>query len=162
MLNFGQYGPIVIHPRKQVIGTFQLNKLQNIDKSERQCVSNPSYSYRDCLMELAKKISNCSIEVFKNRSNCSLAGLDSLVETLTNLRGSAEKDVVFDTGCFPKCQKRLYKFSLKDETDVTWRKDWVSSFYLSTDSTTYQMSTEYYSYDIQVRFDINMTMICGI
>ena len=74
----------------------------------------------------------------------------------------AEKDVVFDTGCFPKCQKRLYKFSLKDETDVTWRKDWVSSFYLSTDSTTYQMSTEYYSYDIQVRFDINMTMICGI
>ena len=162
MLNFGQYGPIVIHPRKQVTGTFQLNKLQNIDKSERQCVSNPSYSYKDCLMELAKKISNCSIEVFKNKSNCSLAGLDSLVETLTNLRGSAEKDVVFDTGCFPKCQKRLYKFSLKDETDVTWRKDWVSSFYLSTDSTTYQMSTEYYSYDIQVSFAINKTCSCSM
>ena len=42
------------------------------------------------------------------------------------------------------------KFDLKDEIDVTWRKDWVSSFYLSTDSTTYQISTEYYSYDLQV------------
>ena len=108
-------------------------------------------------MELAKKISNCSIEVFTNKFNCSSVGLDSLVRTLTNLRGSAEKDVVFDTGCVPKCRRRLYKFTLKDETDVTWRKDWVSSFYLSTDSTTYQMSTEYYSYDIQVILDINMT-----
>ena len=147
---FGQFGPIVIHPRKQVTGTFKLNKLQNINKIERPCESNPSYSYRNCLMELAEKISNCSIEVFTNRFNCSSTGLDSLIATLTSLRGSAENDVVFNTGCVPKCQNLQYKFNLKDEIDVTWRKDWVSSFYLSTDSTTYQISTEYYSYDQQV------------
>ena len=147
---FGQFGPIVIHPRKQVTGTFKLNKLQNLNKIERPCESNPSYSYRNCLMELAEKISNCSIEVFTNRFNCSLTGLDSLIATLTSLRGSAENDVVFNTGCVPKCQNLQYKFNLKDEIDVTWRKDWVSSFYLSTDSTSYQISTEYYSYDQQV------------
>ena len=102
------------------------------------------------LWNLPKKNSNCSIEVFTNRFNCTSTGLDSLIATLTSLRGSAENDVVFNTGCVPKCQNLQYKFDLKDEIDVTWRKDWVSSFYLSTDSTTYQISTEYYSYDQQV------------
>ena len=150
METFGQFGPIVIHPRKQVTGKFKLNKLQNINKIERPCESDPTYSYRNCLMELAEKNSNCSIKVFTNKFNCSSTGLDSLIAILTSLRGSAENDVVFDTGCVPKCQNLQYKFDLKDETDVTWRKDWVSSFYLSTDSTTYQISTEYYSYDLPV------------
>ena len=151
MKTFGQFGPIVVHPRKQVTGTFTLNKMQNIDKLERPCVSDPSYSYRDCLMELVKKRSNCSIEVFTNKFNCSSTGFDHLVETLINLRGSSENDVVFDTGCVPKCQNNKYKFYLTDYEDVTWRKDWVSSFYLSTDSTSFQVSTEQYSYDAQVK-----------
>ena len=151
MKTFGQFGPIVVHPEKQVTGTFTLNKMQNIDKLERPCVSNPSYSYRDCLMELVKKRSNCSIEVFANKFNCSSSGLDLLVHTLQQLRGSSENDAVFDTGCIPKCQNNNYKFYLKDEIDVTWRKTWVSSFYLSTDSTNFQVSTEQYSYDEQVR-----------
>ena len=155
METFGQVGPIIVHPRKQVTGTFKLIKRQNIDKIERPCVSNPSYNYRDCLMELSKRVSNCSIEVFKNRFNCSLTGLDSLIETLTKLRGSSENNNL-DTECLPKCQNNQYKFNLKDETDVIWRKDWVSSFYLSTDSTSYQKSTEYYSYDTQERLSTNI------
>ena len=151
MESFGQFGPIVVHPRKQVTGTFTLNKMRNIDKLERPCVSNPSYSYRDCLMELAKKRSNCSIELFKNKVTCSSNGFDHLVKRLKNLRVSSENDAVFNTGCVPKCQNNRYKFYLKDEIDVTWRKDWVSSFYLSTDSTTVQLLTEQYSYDAQVR-----------
>ena len=153
METYGQFGPIVVYPRKQVTGTFTLNKIQNLDKSERQCSSDSSYSYRDCLMEFAKKKSNCSIDVFKNNFNCSSFGLDVFIGTLMRLRGSTttEKDIVFETGCLPKCHTHKYKFHLKDETDVTWRRDWVSSFYLSTDTTVHLMSTENYSYDTQVR-----------
>ena len=151
MESFGQYGPIIVYPRKQVTGTFNLNKIQTIDKTERPCVSDPSYSYRDCLMEVAKKNSKCSIAVFTNEYNCSSTGLASLIEILESLRGSTENDVVLDIGCAPKCQNHHYKFNLKDVTDVTWKKEWVSSFYLSADSTTFQISTENYSYDSQVK-----------
>ena len=154
METYGQFGPIVVYPRRQVIGTFTLNKIQNLDKSERQCSSDSSYSYRDCLMEFAKKKSNCSIDIFANNFTCSSSGFEVFIETLKKLRGetnATEKDIVFETGCLPKCHTKKYKFHLKDETDVTWRKSWVSSFYLSTDTTAHLMSTENYSYDTQVR-----------
>ena len=54
------------------------------------------------------------------------------------------------SGCHPKCEIYKYSFHLKQETNVIWKKEWLSSFYLSAETTSYQMSVENYSYDIQV------------
>ena len=150
METLGQFGPIEVLPRDQVTGTFSLNKIQSLDKSDKHCESDPGYSYTQCLMDFATTISDCSVDVFANDHNCTSQGLDALIQTLVDIKSSTKKDIVQMTGCNPKCEIYKYKFHLKQETDVTWKKKWVSSFYLSAETTTYQVSMENYSYDIQV------------
>ena len=54
------------------------------------------------------------------------------------------------TGCLQKCSVHKYTFESKNVEKATWRKDWLSSFYLSSRTTTYHISEENYSYDDQV------------
>ena len=63
------------------------------------------------------------------------------------------------TGCLPKCTINRYKFQDRadGQKDVfEMRKDWISSFYLSTRTTTNHTSVETYSYDEQAE-SINYT-----
>ena len=150
METLGQFGPIEVLPRDQVTGTFSLNRIRNLDKADKPCEADPGYSYTACLMDFAREMSDCSVDVFANDFNCTSDGLDALIKSLVKIRTSTKKEIVKMTGCYPKCEIYKYHFHLKQETDVTWKKDWLSSFYLSADTTTYQMSMENYSYDAQV------------
>ena len=150
METLGQFGPIEVLPRDQVTGTFSLNRIRNIDKNDKHCVMDPGYSYTKCLMDFARGTSDCSVDVFANDSNCTSDGLNALIDTLSKIRSSTKKEIARMTGCHPKCEVYKYNFHLKRETDVTWKKDWVSSFFLSTETTTYTMSMESYNYDEQV------------
>ena len=60
-------------------------------------------------------------------------------------------DIINKTGCKPKCNIQKYDFHITNDEDITnMRKDWISSFYLSTKTTTNLKSVETYSYDEQV------------
>ena len=150
METLGQFGPIEVLPRDQVTGIFSLNRIRNLDKEDKHCELEPGYRYTECLMDYARGQSECSVDVFANDFNCTSVGLDALIKTLVMIRTSTKKEIVEVTGCHPKCEIYKYSFHVKRETNVTWKKDWVSSFYLSAETTTYQMSMENYSYDAQV------------
>ena len=151
METLGQFGPIEVLPRDQITGTFSLNRIRNLDKDDKHCKADPAYSYTECLMDYAKEKSDCSVDVFANDFNCTSDGLYALIKTLEKIRTLTKKEIVKMTGCYPKCEIYKYNFHLKQETDVKWKKEWLSSFYLSAETTTYQMSMENYSYDAQVR-----------
>ena len=56
------------------------------------------------------------------------------------------------TGCLPKCTINRYKFQERaygQEDIFDMRKNWISSFYLSTRTTINHTSVETYSYDEQ-------------
>ena len=150
METLGQFGPIEVLPRDQVSGTFSLNRIKNLDKDGKHCQADPSYSYTKCLMDYARDISDCSVDVLANDFNCTSNGLNFLIRSLSKIRTSTRKEIVKMTGCKPKCEIFKYNFHLKQETDVTWKREWLSSFYLLAETTAYQMSMENYSYDAQV------------
>ena len=147
METLGQFGPIEVLPRVQVTGTFSLNRIRNLDKDDKHCQADSDYSYTQCLMDYVRKTSDCS---FANDFSCTSYGLEILFKSLVKIRTSTKKEIVKMTGCHPKCEIYKYSFHLKQETNVTWKKEWLSSFYLSAETTAYQMSMENYSYDTQV------------
>ena len=66
-------------------------------------------------------------------------------------------DIIKKTGCKPKCNTQKYDFHITNDEDITnMRKDWISSFYLSTKTTTNLKSVETYSYDEQVNIIIQI------
>ena len=150
METLGQFGPIEVLPRVQVTGTFSLNRIRNLDKDDKHCQADSDYSYTQCLMDYVRETSDCSIDVFANDFSCTPDGLDILFKSLVKIRTSTKKEIVKMTGCYPKCEVYKYSFHLKQETNVTWKKEWLSSFYLSAETTAYQISMENYSYDTQV------------
>ena len=99
-------------------------------------------------MDYVRDTSNCSIDA--NDFSCTSDRVDILFKSLLKIRASTRKEVVKMSGCHPKCEIYKYSFHLKQETNVIWKKEWLSSFYLSAETTSYQMSVENYSYDIQV------------
>ena len=66
------------------------------------------------------------------------------------IKSASETETMKMTGCLPKCTIHHYNFHQTSVEDAKWRKDWISSFYLSTKTTTYLHSEENYSYDEQV------------
>ena len=150
METLGQFGPIEVLPGVQVTGTFSLNRIRNLDKDDKHCQADSDYSYTQCLMDYVRETSECNIDVFANDFSCPSDGLDILFKNLVKIRTSTKKEIVKMTGCHPKCEIYKYSFHLKQETNVTWKKEWLSSFYLSAETTAYHMSIENYSYDIQV------------
>ena len=150
MEGFGQFGPILVRPGHQISGTFTLNKITNLDRNTRPCISNENYSYNQCLRKYAVKVSSCNIDLPQKQYNCTENGLKLLFRTLTELRSRTKTNITKTTGCLPKCVINKYVFDQKENEIVTWRKDWISSFYLTSETTTYQTSLESYSYEIQV------------
>ena len=150
MEGFGQFGPILVRPGHQISGTFTLNKITNLDRNTRPCISDENYSYNQCLRKYAVKVSSCNIDLPQKQYNCTENGLKLLFRTLTELRSRTKTNITKTTGCLPKCVINKYVFDQKENEIVTWRKDWISSFYLTSETTTYQTSLESYSYEIQV------------
>ena len=152
MEGLGQFGPIIVRPGYQITGTFTLNKLTNLDKKEKPCISDDKYSYNQCLRKYVLGISSCSINLPFNNYKCTQKGLELLYGTLMELRYATITNISRTTGCLPKCGINKYDFVLKEREKVTWKKNWIASFYLSSETTTYQTSLESFSYEIQVEF----------
>ena len=150
METLGQFGPISVLPNQQVTGTFNLNRIKSLNRNSKHCVSDEKYSYTECLNNYVRREADCNIDVFSNEYNCNYEGLRNLYNTLTEIKTLTKSNITETTGCLPKCRTHRYQWSLSDKEDATWRKDWISSFYLSSETTTYQQSVENYSYDEQV------------
>ena len=150
METLGQFGPITVLPNQQVTGTFVLNRVKSLDRRNKPCESKKGYSYTECLNNYVSRAAKCKIDVFSNKYNCNDEELKKLYDTLNEIKILTKSNITETTGCLPKCRTHRYQWSLSDKEDATWRKDWISSFYLSSETTTYQQSVENYSYDDQV------------
>ena len=152
MDTFGQYGPISITPNKEISGIFTVNKMNSLNKPNEPCEPDEKYSFNACLWSYVTRITNCSINALSNKFNCTSEGLLKMYHTLNDIKFATKWNISKNTGCLPKCTTNTYMFHLDLDEDVTWRKDWISSFYLSSMTTTYPTIAEYFSYDEQVLF----------
>ena len=71
----------------------------------------------------------------------------------------------FFNGCFPKCTTRTHVYNFQEKINgkndiFEMRKDWISSFYLFTRTTTNYTSVESYSYDEQAEYQHNSYIQC--
>ena len=158
METLGQYGYINILPNREITGTFSVQTKDNINKQSQPCNSDIQYSYTDCLRNYVRKITKCNFDILSNTfNNCSSNTLVKLNDTLNELKYSTKMDIIAKTGCKPKCNIQKYDFQLTNDEDIiNIRKDWISSFYLSTKTTTNPKSVETYSYDEQVNIIIQI------
>ena len=163
METLGQFGHINILPNREVTGTFSVETKDNINKESQPCNSYNQYSYTDCLRNYVNRISKCNFDILSNTfNNCSSNALVKLNDTLNELKYSTKMDIIKKTGCKPKCNTQKYDFQITKDEDITnMRKEWISSFYLSTKTTTNLKSVETYSYDEQVNMktQINVNFI---
>ena len=152
MKTLGQFGHINILPNREVTGTFSVQTKDNINKESQPCNSDNQYSYTNCLRSYVSRITKCNFDILSNTfNNCSSKTLVKINDTLNELKYSTKMDIIAKTGCKPKCKTQKYDFHITNDEDITnMRKDWISSFYLSTKTTTNLKSVETYSYDEQV------------
>ena len=151
MSSVGQFGPIVVKSGSQISGTFQLNKYTNINKKSKPCITDPDFSYNKCVKDFVID-SNCSIDVQQKKFNCSNNGLKKLYHLLNEVRSSSKDKIAEATGCLPKCGIHKYTFHFKEEEKLTWKRGWISAFYMASETTKYYNSIETYSYEPQVNF----------
>ena len=136
-------------PDREVTGIFTVQTIKRLHTPT--CESNEQYSYNACLRNYVQRSTNCSIDVFSNKYNCTSEGLANLFVTLDKLKLFTKRTTARITGCLPKCTSNKYSFTLSKEEDSTlWRKDWISSFYLSSKTTRETTVEQKYSYDEQV------------
>ena len=152
MKTLGQFGHINILPNREVTGTFSVQTKDNINKESQPCNSGNQYSYTNCLRSYIGRITKCNFDILSNTfNNCSSNTLLKLNDTLNELKYSTKMDIIKKTGCKPKCNIQKYDFHITNDEDITnMRKEWISSFYLSTKTTINPTSVETYSYDEQV------------
>ena len=157
MDTFGQWGPISVLPNYETTGIFTINRIKSLNRQNKNCNSNEEYSYTECLRRYVTRTSNCSIDILANTYNCTSEGLVKLLDTLNELKTMTKYDTSKTTGCLQKCTVLKYTYQSKNVEEATWRKDWLSSFYLSSRTTTYHTSEENYSYDEQVHIKTEKT-----
>ena len=157
---FGQFGPISVLPFEEVTGTFTESRIKSLNKPKQPCEPDNQYSYNECLRSYVTDASNCSVDVLSNIFNCTSEGLLKLFNILNMIKSSSETDTMKTTGCLPKCTIHNYNFHKSNVEDAKWKKEWISSFYLSTKTTTYPQSEENYSYDDQVHSRYFMLLMC--
>ena len=146
----GQFGPITLLPEREMTGTFTVKKVQKLNRPGHHCQPDDHYSFTDCLRSFVTRTSSCSIDILANKYNCTSEGLVKLLDTLNELKTMTKYDTSKTTGCLQKCTVLKYTYQYKNVEEATWRRDWLSSFYLSSRTTTYHTSEENYSYDEQV------------
>ena len=150
MDSLGQYGPIKIDPGHQVTGTFTLDRMTSLNKRSRPCKPDEDHNYNKCLKKYAATFSGCSIDIINNEFNCTNPKLKLLYNILQVLKRATRTKIHKMTGCQPKCTINKYSFQLLADEKATWRREWISSFFLSSETAIYYDSVESYSYEIQV------------
>ena len=146
----GQFGPISVPTNKEVTGTFTVTRYKHLVDN---CDPDDQYSYTDCLRTYVARETNCSVDWlghFEEKPTCNTQGLVKMRRMLNEIKTSSTRNIIKQTGCMPKCTILHYKFEPQDSADSDWRKEWISSFYLSARTTAYSNSEDHYSYDEQV------------
>ena len=161
----GQYGPITLLPEREMTGTFTVKKVQQLNRPGHHCQPDEHYSFTDCLRSFVTRTSSCSIDILANKYNCTSEGLVKLNQVMNELKFYNKRNITERTGCLPKCTNHKYSFEFHSNTDYVdatlWRKNWISSFYLSTRTTISTTSVESYSYDEQVKVANILLKICN-
>ena len=153
MEDMGQVGPISVLPETEMTGTFTVREVKQLDKPGQNCEPNEQYSFTQCLRTYVTRTTKCKIDILANSSNCTYDGLVKFSKILRDIKIMNKKNITDTTGCLPKCSKYQYSFKKRTEDDAgAWRKDWLSSFYLSSPTTIRTISVETYSYDDQVLY----------
>ena len=135
---------------REVTGTFTVKIIERINHND-ECESAESYSYNACIRKYVQTVTNCSIDVFSNNFSCTPSGLLDLYDILDKIKLSSKKSTSELTGCLTKCTNYKFDFELTEDEDASvWKKDWISSFYLTTKSTKYPTLREKYTFDEQV------------
>ena len=165
MVAMGQYGPITLLPEREMTGTFTVKKIQKLNRPGHHCQPDEHYSFTDCLRSFVTRTSSCSIDILANKYNCTSEGLVKLNQVMNELKFYNKRNITERTGCLPKCTSHKYSFEFHSNTDYVdatlWRKNWISSFYLSTRTTISTTSVESYSYDEQVKVANILLKICN-
>lgn len=151
MDSLGQYGPIIISPGQQVTGTFSLNRMTSLNRRSRPCKPDQDHSYNTCLRNYAATATGCDIDIINNSFNCTNDQLKMLYSLFVEIKRTTRKSIYKLTGCAPKCTVNQYDFQLLADEKATWKREWISSFFLSSETAIYYDSVESYSYEIQVR-----------
>ena len=158
MTDLGQSDVIQVRPNTEVVGSFHLREITNLHKTSKPCNSEPDYSFTECLRSYAETESQCFLDlsfsnISRNRERCPTDNLMKLFNILLWIKKVPWQDLTQTTGCISKCFIRKYQFELLSSERVTWARDWISSFYLSAETTNHEIALETYSYDLQVGFE---------
>ena len=158
MQDLGQSDVIQVKPDTEVVGSFSLREISNLHKTSKPCNSEQNYSFTECLRSYAETESQCALDVSfsnisRNRERCPTENLMKLFNILLWIKKVSWQDLTKTTGCIPKCFIRKYHFELLSSESVKWSKHWISSFYLSAETTNREIAIESYSYDVQVQFE---------
>ena len=157
MQDLGQSDVIQVRPDTEVVGSFSLREISNLHKTSKPCNSEQNYSFTKCLRSYAETESQCALDVSfsnisRNRERCPTENLMKLFNILLWIKKVSWQDLTKTTGCISKCFIRKYQFELRSSENVKWSKHWISSFYLSAETTNRELAIESYSYDVQVQF----------
>ena len=158
MQDLGQSDVIQVRPNTEVVGSFHLREISNLHRTSKPCNSEPDYSFTECLRSYAEAESQCYLDVSfsnisRNRELCPTENLMKLFNILLWIKKVSWQDLSKTTGCISKCFIKKYQFELLSSESVKWSKDWISSFYLSAETTNHEVAIESYSYDVQVQFE---------
>ena len=157
MQDLGQSDVIQVRPHTEIVGSFSLREISSLHKTSNPCNSGQDYSFTECLRSFAATESQCFLDlsfsnISRNRERCPTENLMKLFNILLWIKKVPWQDLTQTTGCIQKCFIRKYHFELLSSEGVKWSKHWISSFYLSAETTNRELAIESYSYDVQVQF----------
>ena len=146
----GQSDEIKLNKNVELEGSYSVTKFEVLNLKDYPCNEDNNFSLTKCLDDFVAKESGCSFNWFSNSSNCfTPAKLKINYQKLIWIKQTPWQTVVSQSGCLPKCKYIKYEFIPKKKTGVTWKKSWVSSFYLHPSSTQEKGSIQYLAYDEQ-------------
>lgn len=113
MEDLGQSELIEIRSDREVVGEFTLRELSSLDKEDKACTTDQSYSLTECLLNYAEKESLCVLDIrrsniSRNRESCPTNRLMNLLNVLLWIKNSSWQDLVTRTGCLAKAV--FYKY----------------------------------------------------
>ena len=119
------------------------------------CNKDESFSMTACLQDYVVRQSGCYLDWFRNvcispdHQPCTNKEQFVIIQETWNwLFDASIHDITEKTGCLQKCTFMRYDIRKQKDTPITWNTtNWVSEFYVYTDTEHVEIKSEYYTYD---------------
>ena len=155
MERIGQSKPIFVSREKELTGSFIVSEKYHISNPSMPSVQDPVYSYTECMTSYVATTAGChldwvrSIAVETAQPCTTVHQILAYQEELLSVNRMQWKKLKEKTGCLPKCNVMEFSFVEKNQEDVTWRYNWSSSFFLSTERTLIRREEELLAIDFE-------------